>query len=116
MPLHREQQNIPNLSIGPNLNPADWHSFSNGSEESLGTLMGKDGVPLSYIIRDDNLRPVIGPTTTRATKIFWGAQFRGPSCCQDQNRVWGYLAQRLDSTQGWNIVKTYQKSKNARQT
>ena len=33
------------FSVGPNLNPTDWHSFSNGTEESLGTLQSKDGVP-----------------------------------------------------------------------
>ena len=70
---------------------------------------------MSYIIRDDHLRPTIGPTTTRASKIFWCAKFTGPSFRQDQDRVWGYLAQRLVSTQGWNIVKIHQKSKNARQ-
>ena len=77
------------FSVGPNLNQTDWNSFSNGTEESLGTLIGKDGVPLSYIIRDDNLGPAIGPTTTRASKIFWCAKFTGPSFCQDQDRVWG---------------------------
>ena len=103
------------FSIGPKLDPTDWHSFSNGTEESLGTLKSKDGVPLSYIIRDDSLRPAIGPNSTRAEKIFWNARFVGPSYRKDQDRVWGYLAQRLVSTQGWNVVKTYQKSKNARQ-
>ena len=71
---------------------------------------------MTYIIRDDNLRPGIGPNTTRAEKIFWGAQFTGPSYRKDQDRVWEYLVQRLVSTQGWNVVKTYQKPKNARQT
>ena len=77
-------------SVGLSLGPTDWNFFSNGTEESFGTLIGKDGVPFSYIIRDDNLRPTIGPTTTRASKIFWCAKFTGPSFCQDQNCVWGY--------------------------
>ena len=93
--------------VGPNLDPTDWNSFSNGTEESLGTLIGKDGVPLSYIIRDNHLRPAIGPTTSCASKLFWCAKFAGPSFRQDQARVWGYLAQRLISTQGWNIVKIH---------
>ena len=70
---------------------------------------------MSHIIRDDHLRPDIGPTTSRTSKLFWCTKFAGLSFCQDQARVWGYLAQRLIFTQGWNVVKIHQKSQNTRQ-
>ena len=50
--------------VGPNLNPDDWDTFSNGTEECLALLLGNGGVPLSYMIWDDTLRPDIDLATT----------------------------------------------------
>ena len=65
--------------VQPNLNPDDWDTSANGTEECLAILLDNDGFLLSYMIRDDTLRPDIDPATTlRDVKIFWNAKFRGP--------------------------------------
>ena len=62
------------------LDPMDWDTFANGTEEWLGILLGNGGVPLSYMIRDNTLRPDIDPSTTsRPVKLHWNAKFTGPS-------------------------------------
>ena len=100
----------------PKLNPDDWDTFANGIEEYLAMLLGNGGVPLTYMIRDDTLRPDIDPaTTSQDIRLFWNAIFTGPSFRRDQNCVWGYLAQRVIATADWNVIKTYQSTSNTRQ-
>ena len=56
--------------------PTDWDTFANGTEGCLGMLLGNGGVPLSYMIRDDPLRPDIDPaTTSHLVKLYWNAKF-----------------------------------------
>ena len=77
---------------GPQLNKEDWVGFESGTNECLASLQGSGGVPLSYMLRNDLLRPHITVTSLRETKIFWNAPFLGPDFDADNHRVWAYLA------------------------
>ena len=50
--------------VGPKLNPTDWDTFANGTEECLGIFLVNDSVPLSYMICDNTLCRAIHPATT----------------------------------------------------
>ena len=47
------------LVHGPQLNTDDWSGFETGTIECLGSIQGSGGVPLSYMLKDDVLRPPI---------------------------------------------------------
>ena len=64
---------------------------------------------------DETNLPINVFTSTCDDKISWNAPFTGPDFEQNQLRVWTYLAQRCIDTPGWQIIKTYQRSSNARQ-
>ena len=101
--------------VGSQLDANNWNTFQTGTEECLGTIQGNNGVPLSYMLWDETNCSIIVATLTHDDKIFWNAPFTGPDFEQYQLRVWTYLAQRCIDTPGWQIIKTYQRSSNARQ-
>ena len=108
-----EKDNV-EFVVGPKLNTADWDTFANGTEECLNKIIGNIGVPLSYVIRNDTLHPALDPATaTQSAKLYWNVIFAGASFRQDQVWVWGYLAQHVIGTSGWNTIKIYQSTSNA---
>ena len=100
--------------VGLKLDPDDWDTFVDGIEECLSTIIGNGGVPLSYMISDNTLRPVlVQATATQSSKLYWNARFAGAYFFQDQVHVWGNLTQRIIGTPTWNIIKTFQSTMNA---
>ena len=100
---------------GPQLNVDDWNGFETGTSECLNTIQGSGGVPLSYMLRNDLLCPILNITSSREAKIFWNAPFTGAEFEIDQLRVWTYIAQRCLNTPGWQHIQQYQAIGNGRQ-
>ena len=110
-----EEQDENEIAIGPILDPLDWEAFDTGTYKYLNTRIGRGGAPISYVIRDDTTRPDDVDIVTRADKIYWNAQLTGAVFDHDRTRVWGYLSGRIQSTDGWNFLKKYTRSQDARQ-
>ena len=85
---------------GPQFNMNDWSGFKTGTIDYLGSIQGSEGVPLSYILRDDILRPEITTDSLRDTKILWNAPLVATNFNTDNHRIWTYLAQQCRETLG----------------
>ena len=64
----------------------NWNGFETEIKNCLGSILGRGGVPLSYIIRDNMDHPVIAPGSSRHNKIYWnsplfGATFNADNLC-----------------------------------
>ena len=103
---------IPN---GPKFSVNDFTEFSLGTKEILQSVLGNGGAPLSYVIRNDKVRPRFTCDTTRRTKIYWKAPMRGPVFDADNRRVWRYLLQRCQDTPGWIRIQRYRDTSNGRE-
>ena len=99
---------------GPQFDPNDWVVFETGTEECLSVIQSHNGVPLSYLLRDDTCRPILTVASDRDTKIFWHALFTGTAFTHDNKRVWTYLAQRCNKTPAWSHIKMSQAAKDGR--
>ena len=99
---------------GPQFDPDTWVDFETGTVECLSSIQGHNGVPLSYLLRDDNRRPVLTVASGRDIKIFWHAPLTGTDFTHDNKRVWTYMAQRCIKTPGWSHIKMFQATKNGR--
>ena len=99
---------------GPQFNPDEWVVFETGTEECLSVIQSHNGVPLSYLLRDDNRRPVLTVASDRDTKIFWHAPLTGTAFIHDNKRTWTYLAARCNDTSAWSHIKMFQRTKDGR--
>ena len=55
---------------GPQFDPDTWVDFETGTGECLSVIQGHNGVPISYLLRDNTRRPVLTVASDRDTKIF----------------------------------------------
>ena len=100
--------------VGPQFDSDNWVVFETGTEECLSDIQSHNGVPLSYLLRDNTNRPVLTVLSDRDTKIFWHAPLTGTAFAHDNKRVWAYLAARCNSTPAWSHIKMFQRAKNGR--
>ena len=99
---------------GPQFDANDWVVFETGTEECLSVIQSHNGVPLSYLLRDDTRRPTLTVTSDRDTKIFWHAPLTGTAFIHDNKRTWTYLAARCNDTPAWSHIKMFQRAKDGR--
>lgn len=114
--VHNNQGKI-EFTVGPDFHQDIQKDFVVGTNECTSSILGAGGVPLSYLIRDDSLKPkniLNNPDCPVATKIYWNSKFRGPFYTSDKERVWTYLASRCLRTEAWAFIKKYKDTKDAR--
>ena len=99
---------------GPQFDADNWVVFETGTEECLSDIQSHNGVPLSYILRDDTRRPPLTILSDRDTKLFWHAPLTGTAFTHDNKRVWTYLVARCNNTPAWSHIKMFQRPKNGR--
>ena len=98
---------------GPQFDPDHWVEFEIRTEECLASIQDHNGVPLSYLLRDNNRRHTFTVASDRNIKIFWHAPLTGIDFNHDNKRVWTYMAQRSIKTAGWSHIKMFQSTKNS---
>ena len=55
---------------GPQFDIENWVVFETGTEECLSDIQSHNGVPLSYLLRDNTHRPALTILSDRDTKLF----------------------------------------------
>ena len=88
--------------------------IQNRDKRDFTSILGRKGVPLSYVIRNNKDRPVITPGSTRCDKIYWKAPIVGAAFDADNLRVWTYLLHRCSDTPGWIRIQQYRATNNGR--
>ena len=95
---------IPN---GQKFSLDDWIGFKTGTKEILQSILGRKGVPLSYVIRDNTNHPVITLGFTHRNKIYRNAPLVGAAFNDDDLCVLTYLLHRCSDTPGWIWIQQY---------
>ena len=71
----------------PQIDPDHWVEFETGTEECLVSIQCNNGVPLSYLPRDNNCRPTLTVASDHNIKIFWHAPLTETDFNHDNKRV-----------------------------
>ena len=97
---------VPN---GPKFSVYNFGEFCSGTKQVLRSILGVNGVPLSYVIRNIKcrLRNSALSCFTRDKKIYWKAPLNGANFEADNHRVWMYLLQRCRNTPGLIRIQRY---------
>ena len=93
----------------------DWNGFKSGTKDYLGSILGRGGVPLSYVIRDNADHPVIASGSSRHNKIYWNGPLFGATFNADNLHVWTYLLHRCSKTPGWIRIQQYRVTNSGRE-
>jgi hypothetical protein len=114
--IDSNQKESKDVELPAIFDPTQWEDFETATIEYLRTRVGKAQVPLSYVLRDDGEKP---DDTTLALQSshhqqFWNSPLTGDIFDEDERRVWGYLSGRINTTDGWDIIKKYSKGEQAR--
>ena len=114
--IDSNQKESKDVELPAVFDPTEWEDFEIATIEYLRTRIGKAQVPLSYVLRDDSERPDDTELATLSSQHqrFWNTPLTGDIFGDDERRVWGYLSGRTNTTDGWDIIKKYSKSEQAR--
>ena len=99
----------------PQFSSDDWNGFKTGTNDYLGLIQGSGRVPLSYVIRDDAVHPVITTGSSHNIKIHWNAPLFGTIFGTDHLCVWTYLLHRYSEIHGWFWIQQYRATNNGRE-
>jgi hypothetical protein len=114
--IDSNQKESKDVELPAIFDPTEWEDFETATIEYLRTRVGKAQVPLSYVLRDDDERPDDTALALLSShhQRFWNTPLIGDIFDEDQRRVWGYLSGRINTTDGWDIIKKYSKTEQAR--
>ena len=99
---------------GPPFSLDNWIGFETRTKDYFGSILGREGVPLSYVIRDNADHPVLIPASSRHNKIYWNAPLFGAAFNADNLLVWTYLLHWCSKTPGWIRTQQYRATNNGR--
>jgi len=96
------------------LEPLKWSSFKTSMLEYFIWIKGKNGIPLSYIIRDSEVNDFKDNYEFRLEKLISCTTLRGAKYKADNGTVFSLLIQHTNNTEGYSLVQQYERSRNWR--
>ena len=96
------------------LEPLKWSSFKTSMLEYFSRIRGKNGIPLSYIVRNDEVNNFEDTYESRLDKLVTCTTLRGAKYKADNGTVFSLLIQHTDNTEGYSLVLQYERSRNGR--
>ena len=116
--LHAEAKlnadTLPTVDV-PKLEKENWRSFRDAFQEFLSRQVGANGIPLSYVIREDENSAdydVDYPTLT--DKLVACTTLDGVKYVLDRKNVFSFLSTYLKDSQAEITVKRFNRSRNGR--
>jgi len=93
--------------------PVKWVSWSRRMENYLWQVMGKNGVPLAYVIRKDR-PPNAPPFASPEEEHVYAVAHQGEAYWKDNAKVMQILTQVLADTPAWTWISRFENTKNGR--
>ena len=98
----------------PKLDNKNWPNFKSAIEEHFGRVLGRDKIPLSYVIRNNDTNDFNAVYETRKERLSSCLNHSGPDFKTDNGTVLSILVQYTKNTEGDSMVASVTKSRNGR--
>ena len=98
----------------PKLKSNTWSEFKSTIIETLSRAMGRNRIPLSYIIRENIVGDFAGVYDSREDKLVSCLTFRGPAYKADNSDVFSILKQYTENTEGCSLIEAEERRHNGR--
>ena len=117
--LESRKSNELTASLGevkvPKLTPLKWPNFKSAISECLNCAIGKNNIPLSYVIRKGKVGNFEEYYDTRCEKQISCMSLTGPAFQGDNDGdVFSLLIQHTKNTEGYTIISNNEKKRNIR--
>jgi hypothetical protein len=121
--LRLSEEKHKNPTSKPTIDDKDWAKTFESIEEDLKSYLGTTGIPLAYVIRNDEAVPDEDPDggySTLQEEMIARAPHRDPegeflnTFLTDRTKVWKLLAELFESHLAWTYIKPSQKTLDGR--
>ena len=98
----------------PKLEAAKWIDFKSSLIESLSRIIGKNKIPLTYLIRESDVGNFDDDYENRTDRLVTCIQFSGVAYKHDNGDLYSILVQNTEGSEGYAIVEANEKRRNGR--
>ena len=99
----------------PKLIGSKWMEFKTAMTESLSRIIGKNKIPLTYLIREAALGIFHIPYNNRMERLIACTVHRGAAFTSDNGDLYSLIVQHTESTEGYALVQVHERRRNGRQ-
>lgn len=100
----------------PKLLPLKWCDFKSGVSECLSRAIGRNKIPLIYVIRPNDEGIFDRPYESREARLITCMSHTGPSYLADRGDVYSLLLQRTEGSEGHSMVENNSRSRDGRRS
>ena len=109
----RNSVTLPEMEV-PKLTHENWSKFKQSVKESLGRIYGHHKIPLTYIIRDEDIGIYDLNWESREEKLIACTTLRGTLFKLDNTAVYSLLSQYIGDGEGKSLVEKEKLTRNGR--
>ena len=99
----------------PKLTASKWIEFKTALTESLSRIVGKNKIPLSYLIRENPMNDFNAPYENRIERLIACILHRGAAYTSDNGDLYSLIVQHTEGTEGYSLVQSHERRRNGRQ-
>ena len=96
------------------LSPLKWPQFKSGIIEILGRTIGRNGIPLIYVIREFEINDFEINYDSREEKLIQCMNLNGANYKSDNSSVFSVLLSYTEDTEGHSIIQMHERRRNGR--
>ena len=101
--------------VVPKLKSNTWSEFKSAIIETLSRSKGRNEIPLSYVIREDDVGDFAESYDSREERLVSCITHRGPAYKSDNSDVFSILLQNTENTEGYSLIEAQGVRRNGRQ-
>lgn len=99
----------------PKLTGIKWMEFKTAMTESLSRIMGKNKIPLTYLIRENAVGNFNAPYDNRMSRLISCTVHRSAAYTADNGDLYSLIVQHTEGTEGYALVQAHERRRNGRQ-
>ena len=99
----------------PKLTSPKWIEFKTALTESLSRIIGKNKIPLTYLLRENAVNDFTATYNNRMEKLIACVIHRGAAFTSDNGDLYSLIVQHTEGTEGYSLVQTHERRRNGRQ-
>ena len=99
----------------PKLTATKWLEFKTALIESLSRIIGKNKIPLSYLVRENPANDFTAPYENRMQRLIACTLHRGAAFTNDNGDLFSLIVQHTEGTEGYSLVQSHERRRNGRQ-
>ncbi len=110
---HRENANKPAMEV-QKLKSTNWYEFKKDVMESLSRVYGVNGVPLTYLVRNNDVGDYNAQYATIMHRLTACSRLTGPTYAEDNETLYTLLVQYIGDSEGKNTIEAFESTRNGR--